>query len=166
MHSGTQEKLELEQQAAELFAAIYPDNQGECRFLHHNLPPKPDATLLINNKPQDIEIAHLYGSEEEAQLILGKDLDTATRDALRAQSIHTHTDDRLINALNRILASKAEKHYHSVQPWLVIRNMHPAWNKQAIEQYCHRIDVVYPNPFEKIWLIADRNGKSGLVQLS
>lgn len=164
-HSQT-EKLILERQAAELFARCYETEFKEAvKFISHNVPQKPDVTCRIGNKLIDIEIAHLYGSQAEAQQILGKWLDEKTQGELSALDTETNTDDRLVRALNRILTNKGVKHYDSQFVWLVIRNANPQWERKNIIDNLTRITIPDQHPFKQIWLIGDFSGQTGLVPL-
>lgn len=163
---STEEKIELEHQAAKLFMRHYEQLTGQhIRHIWHNEPHKPDVSCRLNGDRLDLEIAHLYGSEEEAMLILGRQLTDPTREALLEQQ-QVSSDARLLNALNRILRQKAQKRYDSGRVWLVIRNAHPAWSQQQILALQHHIDVPEEHPFEQIWIVADWQGLSGIIKLA
>ncbi|AJQ93801.1 hypothetical protein [Gynuella sunshinyii] len=165
MTPSESEKLRLEHQAAKLFMRWYEKNTGEAiRHIWHNQPQKPDVSCFLQGEKLDIEIAHLYGSDTEAMQILARELDDKTLEELRNLE-QTDIGARLLQALNRILANKAEKNYNSQRTWLVIRNMNPNWHRHDIEQLVHRIEVPGVHPFEQIWIVADRQGQSGIVQL-
>ena len=74
-------------------------------------------------------------------------------------------DERLLKALNRILLNKAGKRYHTEKVWLVIRNTHPQWGKDEIKKLFGHITVPDDHPFEKIWMVADMEAKTGIVRL-
>jgi hypothetical protein len=164
-NDSTEEKIELEHQAAKLFMRHYEQLSGlPIRHIWHNEPKKPDVSCQLNGDRLDLEIAHLYGTEEEAMLILGRDLTESTRTALR-ELLKVSVDARLLNALNRILHNKAKKTYQSSRVWLVIRNAHPAWSQEQILALQHHIRVPANHPFEQIWMVADMDGLTGIVQL-
>ncbi len=164
--SSDKEKISLEHQAAKLFMRWYEHNTGQpIRHIWHNEPSKPDVSCWFDGEHLDLEIAHLYGTEQEAMKILGRSLSEQTRMELRQLEADTDPHHRLLNALNRILKNKADKHYHTKRVWLVIRNAHPAWTAQAVEALQHRITVPSAHPFEQIWIVGDFDGKSGIVQL-
>lgn len=166
MSQPDQEKSRLEEQASRIFCDWYSGRFNQkMTFQHLNSPSKPDATCRLNGKLIDLEIAHLYGSQQEAMQILGKDLDQRTTFELEHLEESTDTQQRLINALNRILYNKAQKHYDSAHPWLVIRNAHPAWHADDIRQHCRQIRLLDSHPFEQIWIIGDWQGQSGVVKL-
>jgi hypothetical protein len=71
----------------------------------------------------------------------------------------------LLEALNQILYNKSFKKYKTKRVWLVIRNTHSAWGKKQILALQHQITVPNIHPFEQIWIVADWQGKSGIVQL-
>ena len=80
MSSSEQEKIALEHQAARLFMRWYERNTGiRIRHIWHNEPQKPDVSCYLDGARLDLEIAHLYGSEEEAMQILGRNLSDKTR---------------------------------------------------------------------------------------
>ena len=167
MNSSQWEKIQLEHQASDLFARLYQQSCGKAvTFITHNEPRKPDVSVSIANQPIDIEIAHLYGSETEAKLILGKSLSEQTCAELQALDVNTSADERLINALNRILHNKAQKFYDSDTVWLVIRNAHPDWNADSVREHQRQIHIPSSHPFAQIWLIGDLQGHSGLVRLA
>lgn len=166
MFSSEQEKIELEHEAARLFMRWYEKNTGEIiRHIWHNQPQKPDVSCFLNGDRLDLEIAHLYGSEEEAMKILGRNLSPQTQQELRALELYSDTHERLLQSLNRILLNKAHKQYKSKRVWLVIRNANPAWDKKEISELQHHISVPDNHPFEQIWMVGDMQGQSGIVQL-
>jgi len=165
MHKSEQEKIALEHQAAKLFMRCYERNTGKpIRHIWHNDPIRPDVSCMLEGEPLDIEIAHLYGSEEEAMAILGRDLTDKTRATLQALN-NEPADERLLRSLNKILENKSGKQYDSDRVWLVIRNMHPAWSQADIKALEHLITIPIPHAFEKVWILGDIEGKSGIVRL-
>lgn len=166
MNHADNEKRKLEEQASRIFCQWYARHYHcNMRFSHSNSPAKPDTTCLLDGHPIDIEIAHLYGSQQEAMQILGKELDQTTLDELDQMNQSSDPHQRLLNALNRILFNKAQKHYDSASPWLVIRNAHPAWQANDIRQQCQHIQLLNQHPFSHIWIIGDWQGYSGVVPL-
>ncbi len=164
--SSSAEKLHLEHEAAKLFMRSYEKSTGhEIRHIWHNQPIRPDVSCELEGERLDLEIAHLYGSEQEAMKILGRNLTDKTRDELKQQACCSNVHQRLLNALNRILTNKAQKHYDSKKVWLVIRNAHPAWTADSITHLRQQIDVPTHHPFEQIWIVADLKANSGIVQL-
>lgn len=164
--SSSSEKLHLEHEAAKLFMRQYEKDTGrEIRHIWHNEPNRPDVSCILEGVRLDLEIAHLYGSEQEAMKILDRSLSEKTRSELREQACCTDVHERLLNALNRILMNKAQKHYDSKRVWLVIRNAHPAWTASEVESLKHNINIPMNHPFEQIWIVADLKGLSGIVQL-
>lgn len=164
MNQNQTEKILLETQAAELFAQCYQAQFNRpVRFVSNNVPQKPDVTCRVGDQRIDIEIAHLYGSQAEAQQILGKSLDSKTQHELSLLEAEGNTDQRLVNALNRILANKASKHYDSDCVWLVIRNVNPQWQRQDIINNLDRLIIPAGHPFKQVWIIGDFAGTSGLV---
>lgn len=164
--SSSSEKRHLEHEAAKLFMRHYEKDTGHIiRHIWHNLPNRPDVSCELEGARLDLEIAHLYGSEQEAMKILGRSLSDKTRAELRQQACCSDVHQRLLNALNRILMNKAQKLYDSKRAWLVIRNAHPAWTAEKIMSLQHQINVPFSHPFEQIWMVADFAGESGIVQI-
>ncbi|WP_305908938.1 hypothetical protein Q9L42_008175 [Methylomarinum sp. Ch1-1] len=165
MNRNMQEKIELEHQAARLFMRLYEQKFGiPMRHIWHNEPKKPDVSCYLDDQRLDLEIAHLYGSEAEAKLILGREANIRTLEALH-RLIEVPVDQRLLNALNAILASKAEKSYHSDRVWLVLRNANPLWSRQDFATNLHQVTLPVAHPFEQIWVIGDMKGLSGILRL-
>tara|TARA_R110000868_G_scaffold60022_2_gene184043 strand:- start:496 stop:1014 length:519 start_codon:yes stop_codon:yes gene_type:complete len=164
--NSEQEKIALEHQAAKLFMRWYEHDTGKhIRHLWHNRPNKPDVSCRLEGERLDLEIAHLYGTEQEAMAILGRDLSELTRFELRNLVEKSKANQRLLVALNRILHNKSLKQYKTKRVWLVIRNAHPAWDKSQIAALQHCIDIPINHPFEQIWIVGDLEGQSGIVQL-
>ncbi|MEL0613496.1 hypothetical protein [Marinomonas arenicola] len=165
MSHSEEEKIALEHQAAKLFMRWYERNTGKTiRHIWHNNPIRPDVSCLLEGEPLDLEIAHLYGDEPEAMAILGRDLTNKTRAALHKLESEP-ADSRLLQALNRILENKSGKKYKSKRVWLVIRNAHPAWSKEGIKALEHLITMPEPHAFEKVWIVGDMAGETGIVRL-
>ena len=167
MRSSKVEKLALEHEAAKLFMRAYELRFGiEVRHIWHNEPQRPDVSCYFADERLDLEIAHLYGSEAQAMEILGRELSAATRAELVVTDLLDETEQKLVAALNRILAGKAQKHYDSERVWLVIRNANPAWDASDIRAAMGEIEVPKHTPFEQIWMVGDWQGNSGIVKLA
>ncbi len=165
LSESQKEKLRLEHEAARLFMRLYEQCFAvPIRHIWHNEPKKPDVSCYLANEKLDLEIAHLYGSEVEAMMLLGRDLQPETRQIL-AELNQTPIEARLLKALNRLLANKAEKNYHTQRVWLVVRNVNPHWKREDFVQRRASVKLPSQHPFEQIWLVADSQGESGLVQL-
>lgn len=165
MNQNMKEKIELEHEAARQFMKLYEKQYGVMmRHIWHNEPSLPDVSCYLGHQRLDLEIAHIYGSEEEAKLILGRAVTLKTLEALH-RLIQMPVDQRLLNALNAVLASKAEKTYHSERVWLVLRNANPLWSKADLEANLHRVTLPEAHPFEQIWVVGDMQGLSGILQL-
>ncbi|WP_371811846.1 hypothetical protein [Thiomicrorhabdus sp. 6S3-12] len=161
------EKLHLEHEAAKLFMRRYEKQFGvPMRHIWHNTPCKPDVSCYLNGERLDLEIAHLYGSEEEAKHILGRELSDETRTALRHLQ-KTPPAHRLLEALNEVLLKKSQKRYDSKKVWLVIRNLNPHWQTEAFAEHAHLIQQIDHHPFEQIWLLSlqDHNSECNLLRL-
>ena len=168
------EKRRLEHEAARLFMrACEQQYHLPMRHIWHNDPAKPDISCYLQGKKLDLEIAHLYASEQEAR-IASSDI------AGRKDHQHYHGEEHLWaylyalskrewqntlkQSLSRILASKARKHYNSKRCWLVIRNASPLWQFKDFHQLMPHI-VVPPTPLEQIWIVPDFPGQQPLVRL-
>lgn len=165
LHNSTQEKIHLEHEAAKLFMRLYEKQFGTpMRHIWHNLPRKPDVSCYLNDSKLDLEIAHIYGSEAEAKLILGREADEKMLAALHRLT-QLPVNSRLIAALNAVLSSKAQKKYHTQRVWLVLRNMNSLWQQSDFEKHRQQIALPQAHPFEQIWLLGDAKGRSGVMQL-
>lgn len=165
--SSEEEKLKLEHDAAKLFMRQYEKSTGHhIRHIWHNQPKRPDVSCMLDGKRLDLEIAHLYGSSQEAVDILKQGITTNTKHELELQETIADTNERLIGALNAILKNKASKIYDSERVWLVIRNAHPTWNCQSALVAMDKIKIPSGYQFEQIWLVGDFKGESGIVRMS
>nr|WP_243750688.1 hypothetical protein [Thiomicrorhabdus marina] len=126
------------------------------RHIWHNSPRKPDVSCYLDGKQLDLEIAHLYGSEEEAKQVLGRSLSARTKKALQHLQ-KTPPTHRLLEALNQVLLSKSKKCYDSKKVWLVIRNLNPHWQTAEFAQHSHLIAQIDHHPFEQIWLLSNHD---------
>ncbi len=166
MQSSENEKIQLEHQAAKLFMRWYEHDTGkQIRHIWHNRPIKPDVSCQFEGDRLDLEVAHIYGSAQEAMQLLGRELSEITLQALRDLEKVADPHSRLLRALNRILENKSHKRYKTKRVWLILRNTHPAWSADEIKALQHHIDVPSDHPFEQIWIVGDFDGKSGIVQL-
>ena len=165
MKSSTDEKIELEHQAARVFMRLYQQKFGiKMQHIWHNQPAKPDVSCYLEQQRLDLEIAHLYGSEAEAMKILGRELKGGTLAALQSLT-QFPVAERLLQALDKLISNKAQKSYDSEKVWLVIRNAHPDWHAEELEQTPHLLQIPPKHPFEQIWLVADMTGQAGLLPL-
>ncbi len=163
--NGSEEKILLEHEAAKIFMRLYEQRfQVKMRHIWHNEPARPDVSCYYNDQKLDLEIAHLYGSEAEAMHILGRELSQQTHQELLAL-MRVPAEQRMLAALNRIIANKAAKHYDSKRVWLVIRNANPLWHRAAMLTHCAKLHMPKAHPFEQIWMVGDFQGKSGILPL-
>lgn len=161
------EKLQLEHQAEKLFMHRYEKQFGvPMRHIWHNSPRKPDVSCYLDGEQLDLEIAHLYGSEEEAKQVLGRSLSARTQKALQHLQ-KTPPTHRLLEALNQVLMNKSVKFYQPERVWLVIRNLNPQWQTKAFAEHAHLIAPVAQHPFEQIWLLSnyDHNPECNIFRL-
>jgi hypothetical protein len=166
LNSSEHEKIVLEHQAAKLFMRWYEhETSNPIRHLWHNRPAKPDVSCRFEGDRLDLEVAHLYGSEQEAMQILKRALSEKTHQELQELEKTAEPNARLLTALNRILFNKSFKRYKTKRVWLVIRNTHPSWGKKQILALQHLISIPRDHPFEQIWIVGDLFGKSGIVKL-
>ncbi len=157
------EKVRLEHEAARLFMRLYQRRFGvSMRHIWHNEPAKPDVSCYLEQQRLDLEIAHLYGSEAEAMLLLGRELSPQTRDALAALQ-QVPVQERMLAALDRLIRQKTHKSYDSERVWLVIRNTHPVWHAEHLQPFRQTIELPAAQPFEQIWLVIDYRGEHGIA---
>lgn len=159
------DKRLLERDAARLFMRRYELEFGQpMRHIWHNEPAKPDVSCYFQDRPLDLEIAHLYANETEAKCITPR----ATDDPLWCHLValtQAEPKQQVDVALQRILSSKAAKHYYSERVWLVIRNVSPHWHRDDFIRALSRILLADHN-FETIWLLPDFEGQQPLVRIA
>ncbi|KRS20604.1 hypothetical protein AAY72_12720 [Alishewanella sp. WH16-1] len=159
------EKISLEHEAARIFMRHYEQRFGvKMRHIWHNEPRRPDVSCYYDNQRLDLEIAHLYGSEAEAMHILGRELSQQTHQELLAL-LRLPVEQRMLEALNRIICNKAQKYYESEKVWLVIRNANPLWRREDMLAHCNKLHLPQQHPFEQIWVVGDMLGVSGILPL-
>lgn len=127
-------------------------------------PPEPDFIIRLDAREVGIEIAHLYGSERDARLLLGRSRPEESTSEARVEHARVPLDVRVPVELNRILSQKATKAYPR-NTWLVIRNAYPLWEKADFEMYPEALTMPRGHPFEQIWLLCDPQGTSGMLRL-
>ncbi len=172
-------KRRLERDAAKHFLRLYEQmHQTPMRNIWHNEPSRPDISCHIDNKPLDLEIAHLYASASEAKFLTREiieqvhgqstDIEPSEKDVelfkYLSDLMEMSSDQRLITALSRILEVKGQKSYDSRRVWLVIRNASPIW-KAADFQQCLQHYQIPENPFEQIWLLPEFDGSQDPIRL-
>lgn len=165
--SSEYEKLRLEHEAAKSFMRRYEKQFGvPVRHIWHNSPRKPDVSCYLNGEKLDLEIAHLYGSDEEAKHLLGRSLSAETLAVLQHLE-KTPPAHRLLEALNLVLLKKSQKRYDSKKVWLVIRNLNPYWKTEEFASHAHLIEQPDKHPFEQIWLLSqqDHNAECNILRL-
>jgi hypothetical protein len=172
-------KRQLERDAAKHFLRLYEQMYATpMRNIWHNEPSRPDISCHLNGQPLDLEIAHLYASTSEAKILTREIIEQVQGgepfispskkeqellDYL-ADLINISSQQRLVTALTRILASKAQKTYDSPRVWLIIRNASPLWRAEDFIQ-CIPYFQVAENPFEQIWLLPEFDGSQPPIQL-
>jgi len=127
-------------------------------------PPEPDFIIKLDSREVGIEVAHLYGSERDARLLLGHS--RPEESALQARVAHAMIplNIRVPFELNRILSQKATKAYPR-STWLLIRNAYPLWEKADFEMCRETITIPRDHPFEQIWLLCHQQSTSGMLRL-
>lgn len=165
-------KRRLERDAARLFMRAYEQRfHKSMRHIWHNQPAKPDISCYLDGEPLDLEIAHLYASDQEAR-IASSSHHEAHSDyqgdehlwAFLTELSSMDSGARLHAALCRILESKARKHYRSERCWLIIRNASPLWSCKDFRQVIPHLTIP-ANPFEQIWLVPDFPGEEPVLRI-
>lgn len=163
------EKRRLEHQAARVFLRCYEAEFGvPMRHIWHNEPAKPDTSCYCQNERLDLEIAHLYANESEAQLACGHTIENPLWRYLSDLS-GLDLQQRLNTALTHLLRKKATRHYHSQRVWLVIRNASPLWHRgdilEVVEQLQQQGLAHQMTHFEQVWIVPDFEGQEALVRV-
>ena len=152
------QKDNLEYYAVINFISEY--NQTHKRHLHfvsQSKPPKPDSICLHNNKEIGIEVAHTYGSREEAAIRLGNRNSGDFPNELHLKRRIIPVDIRALNSLNAIMSKKATRTYNVSPTWLLIRNGFPLWSLSDYQKCKKEIFIPKETPFHQIWLLCDEN---------
>ncbi|HYA43244.1 MAG TPA: hypothetical protein VEF34_18220 [Syntrophobacteraceae bacterium] len=162
------QKHNLEYHAVLSFIAEY--NRTRKRHIHFICqcePPMPDTLCRLGDKQIGVEVAHTYGTGEEAATRLGnldmKDFPDKVHRGRRIIPISI----RALRSLNDILAKKANAKYQFSPTWLLVRN---GFFHFSLTDYCKskgEILVPHGHPFEKIWLLCDERsiGPKGMMRL-
>jgi hypothetical protein len=127
-------------------------------------PPEPDFVVRFGTRALGVEVAHLFGSERDARLLLGSARANEVSPEARLRHAEVPLDIRVPVELSRILSQKRCKTYPR-PTWLVIRNAYPLWDRADFEMYPGALAVPDTHSFEEIWLFSDRNAASGMIRL-
>ena len=116
------EKRGLESGALSQFSDWFQSEFGPGRFVFDQFlaPPMPDALCFLDGEPVHVEIAHFYGTESDARLLLGRIGKSAPTPRERRESAMVPLDNRLLVPLNRLLRQKPDKHHAGILGGLVV----------------------------------------------
>ncbi len=159
-----------EKRRFELYAAIYFIAAYRRLFpvwptlVEMPAPPEPDFIIRLATRHVGVEVAHLFGSDRDARLLLGRARPVESAREARVEHSLVPLTVRVPVELNRILSQKARKTYPR-PTWLVIRNAYPLWGRPDFEMHPGVLVVPTAHPFEQIWLLCDRDGASGMIRL-
>ncbi|MBI4681122.1 MAG: hypothetical protein HY753_07995 [Nitrospirae bacterium] len=152
------EKGRLEAYAIKYFIAEFNRcHVRQLKFSEFAKPPNPDAYCFLEENKIGLEVTHLYGIG--ARVILGRERPE------EENLVHTLTNEDITEELNFRLKEKAQKKYSNINTWLLIRNVLPGWGKKDFESWKSHIELPTIHSFKEIWLLCDRNGSSGILQL-
>jgi hypothetical protein len=121
---------------------------------------------LLDGKQLGVEVAHLYGTGQDAERITGavqKRRNPLTEEERMDNRLKPFRERVLAELNTKVLGKKAKKRYRRNPVWLLVRNMFPLWNRQDFEQHMDEIIVPIEHPFEHIWLLDEHD--DGLLQL-
>lgn len=162
-----EEKSALERAAVEQFAEIFSAQTCRGSLQFHTLlpPPQADAHCSLGGTDIFVEVAHIYGTDADARLILGRTgYDEPSREE-QLQSSLVPLNFRVISRLNTVLAQKSKKTYASSPVWLVVRNGFPLWRDTDFQRHRKQIALPSPHPFAEIWLLCGPRSDFGLMRL-
>lgn len=156
--ASMKQKNNLEYYAVTNFISEYNrSHKRQLHFVRQPDPPKPDVICLHNKKEIGIEVAHTYGSGEEAAIRLGNRDSRDFPEELHLKRRITPVYIRALNSLNAIMTKKAAKKYELSPTWLLIRNGFPLWSLSDYRNYKNEIFIPKETPFRQIWLLCDEN---------
>jgi hypothetical protein len=161
------EKEKLELAAAHHFIGMYnASHKRPITFVSQARPPRADVCCRRSGKKFGMEIAHIYGSETDAKRLFQHNLRNPISQRELLEDSLIPRNEKIINELNRILHKKSRNgRYADSRVWLVIRNAYPLWQKDDFLRHRKNIDLPDRHPFERIWLVCDASGESGLLKL-
>lgn len=161
------EKDNLETSAITQFAAALTaeDGGGNLKFIELCKPPEPDGYCTLNGQPLHIEVGHIYGTQSDVKLLLGRTGKSAPSHEQLLLSSMIPLQNRLLVPLNRLLADKAKKTYTASKIWLLIRSAFFLWKRSDFEQCLPYIAIPEAHPFEQIWLLCGPSASSGVLRL-
>jgi len=158
--------------ALQHFVAMYNrSHRSQLHFVERlqpgqQQPPEPDALCLLDGKQLGVEVAHLYGTGQDAERITGavqKRRNPLTEEERMDNRLKAFRERVLAELNTKVLGKKAKKRYRRSPVWLLVRNRFPLCNRQYFEQHMDEIIVPEDHPFEHIWLLGEHDG--GLLQL-
>lgn len=161
------EKSALERSAAEQFAEVFTAiaARGILQVVSPLSPPLPDAHCSLGGKDIFVEVAHVYGTDADVRLLLGRTGYAAPSRDERLESSLIPLNHRVISHLNTILAQKSEKTYAASPVWLVVRNAFFLWRDSDFQRHRNQIIVPKSHPFAEIWLLCGPRADFGLMRL-
>lgn len=163
------EKRELERWAVMEFAKLFSSRagRGELRLEELLDPPSPDTRCVLGDTEVFIEVAHVYGTETDAKMVLGRDGKSAPNPTVHSAQALIHLGLRVIAPLNAILAKKALKEYDKSPVWLLVRSASPFMEHEDFSSW-FRNQIVVPesHPYDEIWLLCGRSANDGAVRLA
>ncbi|SMF41640.1 hypothetical protein [Pseudogulbenkiania subflava] len=158
-HDHDWHKVRLEQFAAKRLIAVLNRLSRPGHYLLGPHRESPDFSILRrqNGEPSQkigLEVTHIYGSTHDAAIINGWHKDKT--DKLLATQQPALMKDIFLQ-LDRAIEDKNDKFAaYTIKPcWLLIRNANARVMHRDWQNYLHNKDF-QDSPFEKIWLITDR----------
>ncbi len=156
------------------FGTLYgriTDHRSQLHFVERlqpgqQQPPEPDALCVLNGKELGVEVAHLYGTGQDAERLTGavhKRRNPLTEEEMRDNRLKPFRERVLTELNTKVLGTKAKKRYRRSPVWLLVRNMFPQWDTHDFEQHMDEILVPAHHPFQQVWLLGEHDG--GLLQL-
>jgi len=162
------QKENLEYYALQNFIAYYNNtHKRKMAFIRQCQPPMPDIICRLERTEVGIEVAHTYGTGEEAAMRLGnRDAKNIPEDIHRTRRLVT-VDDRATFSLNQLLMQKSKKLYKHDHLWLVVRNAFLLWSLHDYKLNKKMINIPANHPFRQVWLVCDQNsiGRPGIMRL-
>jgi hypothetical protein len=162
------EKRGLENGALSQFSDWFESEFGPGRFVFDRFldPPMPDALCFLDDEPPYVEIAHFYGTDSGARLLLGRTGKWAPTTRERQESAMVPLDNRVLVPLNRLLEIKVGKNYAARPVWLLVRSAFPLCNVAYFTEYQSQIRVPSRHNFEQIWLLCGPRVSLGALQIA
>jgi len=129
-------------------------------FVRFGEPPEPDILAYHNDGEKWIEVGILYSGDFDAARLLGRIIDEDYKDKLQEEAMVPL--ERVYIRLAELIKSKQQTCYSANKTLLLICNAFPLFYREDFLCVENTYDC---GQFSEVWLVCDRRGNSGILQL-